>query len=125
MYRLELLSFLPKDDFGRLVALTAASGFFGIFFVIPLRKYFIIRQKMVFPTPTATAFTIRSLHNVRTGAQTATKKSLALLYSLVATFVYKVVAGFAPGLVSGALSELDSVVKLGIAIRLAHWLDAL
>jgi uncharacterized oligopeptide transporter (OPT) family protein len=112
MYRLELMSFLPKDDFGRLIALTTASGFFGIFFVIPLRAYFIVRQKLVFPTPTATAFTIRSLHNVKAGAATATKKSLALLYSMIATFCYKVVAGFAPGLVSSTIIALASLPTL-------------
>jgi uncharacterized oligopeptide transporter (OPT) family protein len=54
MYRLDLLSSAPHKDFGRLIALTFCAGFFGIFFVIPLRKYFIVRQKLTFPTPAAT-----------------------------------------------------------------------
>lgn len=98
MYRLNLLSFLPKEDTGRLIALTTCTAFFGVFFVIPLRKYYIVRQKLVFPTPTATAFTIRSLHNAKTGAIAARKKSLALLISLVACFCFKVVNGYAPGI---------------------------
>ncbi|KAI0717205.1 OPT oligopeptide transporter protein-domain-containing protein [Cerioporus squamosus] len=97
MYRLDLLSALPKQDIGKLIALTACAGFFGVFFVIPLRKYYIVKQKLTFPTPAATAVTIHALHNSRTGAVVARKKSLALLYSFVIVFVYKVVSGYAPG----------------------------
>lgn len=76
-----------------------ADVFQGVFFVIPLRKYYIIHQKLTFPTPAATAYTIRSLHSARTGAIAAKKKSLALLYSFAATFVFKVMTGYAPGIV--------------------------
>ncbi|KAH8087157.1 oligopeptide transporter [Cristinia sonorae] len=99
MYRLDLLSQLPKSDFGKLVALTCTAGFFGVFFVIPLRKYYIINQKLTFPTPAATAYTIRALHHGRTGAIAARKKSLALLYSFIVTFCYKVATGYAPGII--------------------------
>ncbi|KAL0959886.1 hypothetical protein HGRIS_011554 [Hohenbuehelia grisea] len=97
MYRLGLLS-TPTADIGKLIALTTCAGFFGVFFVIPLRKYYIIHQKLTFPTPAATAYTIRSLHSGRMGAIIARKKSLALLYSFVATFVFKVMTGYAPGI---------------------------
>lgn len=96
MYRLHLLSELPQADIGKLIALTASAGFFGVFFVIPLRKYYIVHQKLTFPTPAATAYTIRSLHHGKAGAVIARKKSLGLLYSFVITFVYKVVSGYAP-----------------------------
>ncbi|KAI0821904.1 oligopeptide transporter [Trametes gibbosa] len=99
MYRLDLLSELPKMDIGKLIALTVCASFYGVFFVIPLRKYYIVKQKLTFPTPAATAITIRALHNSRTGAVAARKKSLALLYSFVAVFVYKVMTGYAPGLI--------------------------
>ncbi|KAF5356770.1 hypothetical protein D9756_006705 [Leucocoprinus leucothites] len=99
MYRLSLLSDLPQQDIGRLIALTVAAGFFGVFFVIPLRKYYIVHQKLTFPTPAATAYTIRSLHNSRTGAIVARKKSLALLYTFIIVFCYKVMTGYAPGLI--------------------------
>ncbi|OSD05158.1 oligopeptide transporter [Trametes coccinea BRFM310] len=99
MYRLNLLSQFPKDDIGKLIALTACAGFYGVFFVIPLRKYYIVKQKLTFPTPAATAITIRALHNSRTGAIVARKKSLALLYSFVAVFCFKVVSGYAPGVI--------------------------
>ncbi|KAI0034683.1 oligopeptide transporter [Vararia minispora EC-137] len=99
IYRLNLLSEKPQQDFGRLVALTVASGFYGIFFVIPLRRQFIVRQKLTFPTPSATAYTIRALHNARTGAIAARKKSLGLIYSFASAFCLKVVSLYAPGVV--------------------------
>lgn len=99
MYRMGLLSDLPQKDVGRLIALTVAAGFFGVFFVVPLRKYYIVHQKLTFPTPAATAYTIRSLHNSRTGAIMAKKKSLALLYAFVVVFCFKVMTGYAPGVI--------------------------
>ncbi|KAH9941892.1 OPT oligopeptide transporter [Epithele typhae] len=97
MYSLNLLSDLPQDDIGKLIALTFSAGFFGVFFVIPLRKYYIVKQKLTFPTPAATAITIRALHNSVSGAVNARKKSLMLLYSFAVVFVYKVMTGYAPG----------------------------
>lgn len=99
MYRMDLLSDLPEKDVGKLIALTVCAGFFGVFFVIPLRRYYIVHQKLTFPTPAATAYTIRSLHNSRTGAVTAKKKSLGLLYSFLVVFVFKVMTGYAPGVI--------------------------
>ncbi|GLB42392.1 putative OPT oligopeptide transporter protein [Lyophyllum shimeji] len=98
MYRLDLLSDLPEKDIGKLIALTVCSAFFGVFFVIPLRKYYIVHQKLTFPTPAATAYTIRSLHSGRSGAIAAKKKALALLYTFCITFVFKVMTGYAPGI---------------------------
>ena len=65
MYRLNLLSAEPQKDFGRLIALVFCSGFFGVFFVIPLRKYYIVHQKLTFPTPAATVIsnTLMSCRN--------------------------------------------------------------
>ncbi|KAJ8086152.1 hypothetical protein PM082_004974 [Marasmius tenuissimus] len=97
VYRLELWGSSPSEDFGKIIALTVCAGFFGIFFVLPLRKYYIVHQKLTFPTPAATAYTIRSLHKGASAAIIARKKSLALLYTFCITFVYKVVSGYAPG----------------------------
>lgn len=93
MYRLGLLSVNPADDIGKLFALTIAVAYFGVAFVIPLRKYFVIHQKLVFPTPTATAFTIRSLHSGKTGMIAARKKALCLLFTLLTALAYKVCIG--------------------------------
>ncbi|KAI0768694.1 OPT oligopeptide transporter [Trametes elegans] len=97
LYRLNLLSHLPSADIGKLIAITACASFFGVFFVIPLRKYYIVKQKLTFPTPAATAVTIHALHNSRNGAAVARKKSLALLLAFVVAFCFKVVSGYAPG----------------------------
>jgi hypothetical protein len=100
MYALGLLSYSPKQDAGRLIALTVTAGFFGVFFVIPLRRYYVVKQKLTFPTPAATAFTIRALHNGTHGAVTAAKKTKGLIYSLVSAFLFKVVGIYAPGVTS-------------------------
>ncbi|KAI0066782.1 oligopeptide transporter, partial [Artomyces pyxidatus] len=99
MYRLHLMSEKPQQDIGRLIALTVCSGFFGVFFVIPLRKHFIVHQKLTFPTPSATAYTIRALHNGRAGAIAARKKSLGLIITMVSAFLFKVVSLYAPGII--------------------------
>jgi uncharacterized oligopeptide transporter (OPT) family protein len=59
MYRLGLLSD-PSKDIGKLIGLIATAAFFGVFFVIPLRKYYIVHQKLTFPTPAATV-SVRAL----------------------------------------------------------------
>ncbi|THV04736.1 oligopeptide transporter [Dendrothele bispora CBS 962.96] len=100
MYRMGLLSDLPQKDVGKLIAMTGMhSRFFGLFFALPLRKYYIVHQKLTFPTPAATAYTIRSLHSGKSGAIAAKKKSLALLYTFAICFVFKVVSGYAPGVI--------------------------
>lgn len=98
MYTLDLLSDSPKRDARKLIALGATAGFFGVFFVIPLRRYFIIKQRLTFPTPAATAFTIRALHNGTHGVVTAAKKTKGLGYSLCGAFFFKVIGLYAPGI---------------------------
>ncbi|KAF5330038.1 hypothetical protein D9611_010470 [Ephemerocybe angulata] len=99
MYNMNLLSRNPADDIGRLIGLTFCAAFFGVFFVIPLRRYYIINQKLTFPTPAATAYTIRQLHRGRHGAVVAHKKAMALVYSFAATFCFKIMTGYAPGII--------------------------
>ena len=121
MYHLGLMT-TPKQDIGRLFLLTAIAAFYGLFFAIPLRKYYIreccpslnnpimqhrltesimiVKQKLVFPSPVATAFTIRSLHlTTSAGARIAAKKKVLILAgSFAATFVFKSFCNYAPGL---------------------------
>ncbi|KAL5640760.1 hypothetical protein ACGC1H_001300 [Rhizoctonia solani] len=99
MYRMGLMSEFPDADVGRLIALTVSAAFFGVFFAIPLRKYYILKEKLMFPTPTATAFTIRALHAGRSGAEAARKKSIGLASSFGVAFCYKVAAGYLPGVI--------------------------
>lgn len=54
MYRLGLLSEDPRDDFRRILTLTLVCSFFGLFFAVPLRKFFIIsvsrELRLIFPS---------------------------------------------------------------------------
>ena len=42
---------------------TIASAFYGLFFAVPLRNHFVVKQDLTFPTPRAAAVTIMSLHD--------------------------------------------------------------
>lgn len=96
MYKLDLLHD-PLKDFGRLLTFSAVSAYYGVFFAIPLRRFYILKQKLIFPSPTATAYTIRSLH-APGGEITAKKQSRALLYSFAAAFTFVVVNQYASGI---------------------------
>lgn len=102
MYRLELLSDDPKSDFGRILTITFVCAFFGLFAAVPLRKFFIINVarelNLVFPTPTATAMTIRSMHAVGSGAADALRKIKALGYAFIGAFLLIVVGQYADGI---------------------------
>ncbi|KAJ6442503.1 LOW QUALITY PROTEIN: oligopeptide transporter [Purpureocillium lavendulum] len=99
---LGLLSDDPKADFPRILTITIICAFFGLFAAVPLRKFFIINVarelNMVFPTPTATALAIRSMHAVGGGAADAMKKIKALGYSFVGAFTHIVVSQYADGI---------------------------
>jgi uncharacterized oligopeptide transporter (OPT) family protein len=94
MYQLGLMSPTPKEDIGRIFTITLVRSFFGLFFVTPLRKFFIIRVarelKLMFPTPTATAITIRSMHAGATGAKEAMSKLKALSIAFFSSIVHRV-----------------------------------
>ena len=101
MYQLGLLS-TPKEDFGRLISLTIVGGYFGFLFATPLRKFFIIylarELRLIFPSPSATAMTIRSMHAAATGEAIAKMKMKALAYAFSAAFVLRVVSQYATGI---------------------------
>ena len=96
MYQLDLLHD-PLKDFGRLLTFSAVSAYYGVFFAIPLRKFYILKQKLIFPSPTATAFTVRSLH-APGGEATAKKQSRALMIAFLGAFVFVVVNQYAAGI---------------------------
>ncbi|KAK0552613.1 hypothetical protein OC846_001872 [Tilletia horrida] len=97
MYQLELLSGSPRQDFGRLITFTIVSAFYGCFFAIPLRNFYILRLKLVFPSPTATAITIKGLHSIG-GAQRAKTQTNVLLITFAAAFVWCIVNQYLPGI---------------------------
>ncbi|KAM0326716.1 hypothetical protein ACHAQA_006589 [Verticillium albo-atrum] len=102
MYRLNLLSDSPIHDIGKIFTLTISCAFFGIFFVTPLRKFFVIRVarelRLMFPTSTAAALTIRSMHAGLTGARQAVSKLKAVSTAFVVCIVHRVVSYYAVGI---------------------------
>ena len=102
MYKLELLSDNPRGDFGRILTITFVSAFFGLFAAVPLRKFFVINVarelNLVFPSPTATAVAIRSMHAVSSGAADAMKKVKALFYAFLGAFTHIIVSQYADGI---------------------------
>ncbi|TQN67267.1 putative metal-nicotianamine transporter YSL5 [Colletotrichum shisoi] len=102
MYRLGVMDSTPSGDIGKIFTLTICCSFFGLFFVTPLRKFFIIRTarelKLMFPTSTATALTIRSMHAGVTGAKEAVGKLKALGYAFGACLVHRIASYYAIGI---------------------------
>jgi len=93
MYQLQLL-LNPVSDLPRLLTLSLVSAFFGTFFAVPLRKFTILKQKLPFPSGTATAVLIRSLHLPR--ADDDVRKKLNCLYiTLALSLAWKVGGGYA------------------------------
>ncbi|KAI2636557.1 oligopeptide transporter [Hypomontagnella submonticulosa] len=102
MYRLGALEGNPKDSFGAIITITLVCSFFGLFFVTPLRKFFVIQVgrelKLLFPTATAVALTIRSMHAGAAGAREAMSKLKALSLSFTAALVQRVASYYAIGI---------------------------
>ncbi|KAI0228820.1 hypothetical protein L0F63_005189, partial [Massospora cicadina] len=91
---------------GMFLLWTAASAFYGMFFAVPLRNYYILKKRLVFPTYTATAHTIRALH---TGDRVAMVRWI--LYPFLCAFMLKVASYFMP-----VLTELHPLYWLSLAL---------
>lgn len=102
LYQLGLLSDDPKGDYWKVVSMTAVGGYFGFFFATPLRKFFIIyvarELRLIFPTPSATAMTIRAMHAAVDGEVVGKMKMKALSIAFAAAFVLRVVSQYALGI---------------------------
>ncbi len=97
-YQLGLLGKSPKDDFAKLITFTACCAYYGMFFAIPLRKFYILKQKLVFPTGVAAAQTIRTLHIGKNAEANARKKTMAMVYAFAFAITLRCVSEYAPGL---------------------------
>ncbi|KAI0364271.1 OPT oligopeptide transporter [Pilatotrama ljubarskyi] len=97
-YQLGLLGDNPVADFGRIITFTLCCAYVGIFFTMPLRRLYILRLKLTFPSAVAAAYTIRSLHVGRNAAANARKKTLALVISFLIAIAWRVVSEYAPGI---------------------------
>ncbi|KAK5170129.1 uncharacterized protein LTR77_004713 [Saxophila tyrrhenica] len=96
-YQLGLLS-TPKEDFGKLVTFTLACAYYGMFFAIPLRKLYILKQKLAFPSAVAAGFTIRSMHAGKNAEANARKKVWALTTAFCIAITWRCVSEYAPGI---------------------------
>ncbi|KAI0816054.1 OPT oligopeptide transporter [Trametes gibbosa] len=97
-YQLGLLGDDPVADFGRIITFTLCCAYVGIFFTMPLRRLYILKLKLTFPSAVAAAYTIRSLHVGRHAAANARKKTLALVTSFLIAIAWRVVSEYAPGI---------------------------
>ncbi|KNC99802.1 OPT superfamily oligopeptide transporter [Spizellomyces punctatus DAOM BR117] len=97
LYKLGLMGESPKKDIGRLILLTLISAYYGLFFAVPLRKYFVIKQKLIFPTPTASAHTIRSLHDGVSGEAVGKSKAKVMVICFTCAIIWTLAGYFAPG----------------------------
>lgn len=52
-------------DWWQMLLFAGGLAFFGVFFAVPLRRQTILREKLVFPSGTATAELIKILHNTK------------------------------------------------------------
>lgn len=101
IYQLDLLT-TPQHDFPKIIALTAVGGYFGLCFAAPLRKFFIVHVarelRLTFPSSSATAVTIRSMHAAVGGELTAKKKAWALCIAFAFAIILRVVSQYAIGI---------------------------
>ncbi|TPX55977.1 hypothetical protein PhCBS80983_g04886 [Powellomyces hirtus] len=96
MYRLGLMSDDVMNDVGRLTMWTIAAASYGLFFAVPLRRHFVVNKDLPFPTPRATAVTIKALHKTSTSQEDAMKTikvmswtfAISLGQTLVSYWVY-------------------------------------
>ncbi|KAI5777360.1 OPT oligopeptide transporter protein-domain-containing protein [Geopyxis carbonaria] len=102
LYQLRLLHD-PVRDFPRLLSFTAVSAYYGLLFATPLRQFFVIHVArelhLVFPTATATAMTIRSMHALggAAGGAAARRRTRALAAAFGGAFGLRVAAAYVPG----------------------------
>ncbi|KAI9318787.1 OPT oligopeptide transporter protein-domain-containing protein [Dichotomocladium elegans] len=95
LYKLGLMS-TPRKDMAALALFTIAAAFYGLFFAIPLRRHFVVKQDLTFPTPRAAATTILSLHNSVDGAQAGFRKAKWMAFWFLLTFSWGVLGYFVP-----------------------------
>lgn len=98
-YQLNLLGKSPSDDFWKLITFSACTAYYGLFFAIALRKLYILKLKLIFPSPTAVSYVIRALHAGGAQAQAdSKKKGYVLALAFCGAAVWRIVSQYAPGI---------------------------
>lgn len=83
-----------------------ATAYLGVFFAVPLRRQYVLVEKLRFPTGTATAHTIMSMFAT---AGEAVAKARVLLWTGVAAAAFSLAAYFVPYIEHPPLNELGGV----------------
>ncbi|KAL2859214.1 OPT superfamily oligopeptide transporter [Aspergillus pseudodeflectus] len=101
LYKLGLLK-TPGADYFHLTLLTGLGGLFGLFSVAPLRHFFLVQVAreldLRFPSSTATATTIRSVHQAVEGGMKARRKLRVMVIAFVAALILRVASQYAIGI---------------------------
>ncbi|KAI8069586.1 OPT oligopeptide transporter protein-domain-containing protein [Gongronella butleri] len=95
MYKLGLMT-TPTQDAPALVLFTISAAFYGLFFAVPLRQHFVVKQDLTFPTPRAAATTIISLHNSVEGEGQAYKKAKVMALFFGISFLWSLISYWVP-----------------------------
>ncbi|CAO3568688.1 unnamed protein product [Mortierella alpina] len=90
LYRLGLMSETVEPDIMALTLWSISAAFYGLFFGIPLHRYFVVKQDLPFPTPRATAHTILALHESSNGQKHARTQAKLIVLSFVMSIVMTV-----------------------------------
>ncbi|EAA29405.2 hypothetical protein GE21DRAFT_1685 [Neurospora crassa] len=104
MYQLRAMgeNATPQKDIGAIFTITLVCSFLGLFYVTPLRKFFVVQVarelKLIFPTPTAVALTIRSMHAGAAGSIEAMKKLKCLGLAFGAALAHRIGSYYAIGI---------------------------
>ncbi|CDH49999.1 oligopeptide transporter [Lichtheimia corymbifera JMRC:FSU:9682] len=95
LYKLGLMT-TPRQDIVALTLFTISAAFYGLFFAIPLRRHFVVKQDLTFPTPRAAATTIISLHRSTDGERSGFKKAKWMAIWFLISFTWGIIAYFVP-----------------------------
>ena len=90
----------------------AAVAYLGVMFAVPLRRQYVVIEKLRFPTGTATANTIIAMF---ASAGESLKKAKILTYVGVLSFIYIVSAHFIPELETPPIHQWLGLSALGVA----------
>ncbi|TVU15803.1 hypothetical protein EJB05_39341 [Eragrostis curvula] len=87
---------IAEPNIGRLIAFLFLTNFAGLFAILPFRDYFIMRHNLAFPSGTATAHLINTIHTPH-GAKQASKQVSALVQTFGGTIAWSVFQWFFAG----------------------------
>ena len=92
-----------------------ATAFMGVMFAVPLRRQYVVIEKLRFPSGTATAHTINSLY---ASGDEALRKAKTLLYFSLAALVFSLIVHFVPEI---EMPPIPGFLEETIIATLALW----